>query len=295
MRDCFEIAERTIAGSIGPMSRMPPALGRKPPVNYSMPGAAPLKRRLDRAGATHIRPTDRTTVQASSFEMLAASSDRLARSSKDVFGALLAGTYPESVSFGWTPRPLWNEEAIHRAYRMLQLLLRLRERRHGNEHAWHPDYALAMQLAADIRSLSGTEEHLPVPCSAVLSSVVCSLSSLFGQAAGGIDLKTSIERVSLPAYRRRALVLATSELVVNALSHAFNGWAGGRIDVCLQRVTGGCARLRVADDGVGYFEDHAETSAPLAGRLGKLLNGRLIYRRDRAWATTAEIVFLIQG
>jgi two-component sensor histidine kinase len=295
MRECFEIAKRTTAGSIGPMSRMPPALGREPPVSYSMPGAALLKRRLDCAGATHIRPTDRATVQASSFETLAASSERLARSSGDVFGALLASTYPQSVSIGWAPRPLWNEEAIHRAYRMLQLLLRLRERRHGNEHAWHADYALAMQLGADIRSLSGTAEHRPVPCSAVLCSVVCSLSSLFGQAAGGIDLRTSIERVSLPAYRRRALVLAASELVVNALSHAFNGCAGGRIDVCLQRVTGGCARLRVADDGAGYFEDHAETSASLAGRLGKLLEGRLVYRRDRAWATTAEIVFLIQG
>ena len=254
-----------------------------------MPGAAQLLRRLDRAGATHIRPTHCPTAHPSSFEILAASCDRLARSSEDVFGALLASTYPQSVSADWTSRPLWNEEAIHRAYRMLQLLLRLRERRHGNEHAWQANYALAMQLAADIRSLSETAEHRQVPCAAVLSSVVRTLGSLFGEAAGDISLSTSIERVSLPAWRRRALSLVAIELVVNALNHAFDGGAPGRIDVCL-RVTGKCARLRVADDGIGYFAGDAETCASMAGRLGALLGGRLVYRRDPAWTTSAEIV-----
>lgn len=180
---------------------------------------------------------------------------------------------------------------MHRAYRLLQLLLRLRGRRQGDRSAWRVEYALASQLAADFRSLSDAEADAMLPCSEVLRNVVRNLGSLFGPTAGDIDVKTGIERVMLAGYRRRALVLAASELLINALSHAFNGLASGRIEVLLQRMTGGCGCLRVSDDGIGYFEEPEATAGSIAARLAGVLEGRLIYRQGCARGTIAEIVF----
>jgi two-component sensor histidine kinase len=63
----------------------------------------------------------------------------------------------------------------------------------------------------------------------VLREIVRDLVTLFGPTAGDIELHLNIERVALAAYRRRALVLAASELVINALLHAFKGRSGGLI------------------------------------------------------------------
>jgi two-component sensor histidine kinase len=214
---------------------------------------------------------------------------RSARNAEDVLGALLVGSCPPLAIDGWTRRPLWNDEATHRAYRLLQLLLRLRARQ-GDARDWRVEYGLAAQLAADFRSLSEVAENQCVACSGLLLSIIHTLNALFGPAVGDIELETHVEPMSLLGYRRRALVLAASELVINALSHAFAGRARGRIGLSLKRTDGGRARLNVANDGEGSFEGNIDASASLAGRLGRLLEGRLAYRRYRA-GVAAEITF----
>jgi hypothetical protein len=256
-----------------------------------MPIAVRGQRRPAAAGLALDSADDRAPVPASGFEALAACSEQLACGPGEVFGALLAAAYPGAANADWSARPLWEEEAMHRAYRMLQLLLQLRAGRRGRTHGWHADHALASQLAADFRALSATAEHAPVPCSQVLRSIVRSFASLFGPAAGDIRLVTSIERVTLPAYRRRALVLAASELVLNAVSHAFHGCSQGTIAVRLQAISGNRACLRVEDDGIGYFDECADACESLPARLASLLDGRLVYRQGYPRATTAEIVF----
>jgi phosphoenolpyruvate carboxylase len=69
---------------------------------------------------TSIGPTNRARTHFSSFEALAIPAGQLPRSSGDVFSALLAGVPPHLAGLGWALRPLRNEEAIHRAYQMLQ-------------------------------------------------------------------------------------------------------------------------------------------------------------------------------
>ena len=54
-------------------------------------------------------------------------------------------------------------------------------------------------------------------------------------AMRAVRIDTDIERMALSADKRRALVLTASELVVNALTHAFRGGSGGRIGVSLRR------------------------------------------------------------
>lgn len=67
----------------------------------------------------------------------------------------------------------------------------------------------------------------------------------------GGELRTDVERLARPAFQRRALVLAASELVVNALSHAFGSRRQGRHVVSFRMVSRRRARLVVADDGAG--------------------------------------------
>ena len=156
---------------------------------------------------------------------------------------------------------------------------------------WHDEFELASQLAVNFRSLFAANENDLVQCSEVLRNVVRNLGSLFGPVGGDIDIKTDIERLSLAAFGRRALVLVATELLLNALGHAFRGRANGHVEVCLQRTSEGRARLRVTDDGIGYFETAEDASVSIAGRLAHLLGGRLVYRQDQGSATTAEIVF----
>ena len=88
--------------------------------------------------------------------------------------------------------------------------------------------ALASTLAADLKTLSSHAENEVVPCSRVLRDVVRNTAALFAPTTGGLEVTTDIEYVRLPAYKRRALVLLASELVVNALLHAYSGRCSGR-------------------------------------------------------------------
>lgn len=64
-----------------------------------------------------------------------------------------------------------------------------------------------------------------------------------------IELGTNIDPVDLPVNTVVACGLIVSELVGNALQHAFEGRGEGRIDVNFSG--GDTCRLRVSDDGVG--------------------------------------------
>jgi two-component sensor histidine kinase len=245
------------------------------------------------SGTTKSYPADAGTTLWSRFEVLAAWSEQLPCGPGDVFGALLAATHPQTAKPGWTSLSLWNDEALHRAYCMLQLILRLRSMR-SRVH-WHNEFELASQLAVDFRSLFAAHENELVQCSEVLRDVVRNLGSLFGPAGGDIDIKTNVERLSLAAFGRRALVLVATELLLNVLGHAFHGRANGHVEVCLQRTSEGRARWRVTDDGIGHFETAEDADVSIAGRLAHLLGGRLVYRQDQGSATTAEIVFPVQA
>jgi two-component sensor histidine kinase len=147
-------------------------------------------------------------------------------------------------------------------------------------------------LAAKFRELETSAERAVLPCSTVLRHVVSDLGTLFGCPAN-IALETTIERVSLPGYKRRALVLAACELLCNALLHAFPGHRTGLIDVGLT-FQGRSARLRVADNGVGFGDILPNLTCGVAAGLADLLEADLAYTRTAGW-TIAEICFPARG
>jgi two-component sensor histidine kinase len=152
------------------------------------------------------------------------------------------------------------------------------------------DDALARDLAALFMSLQTESEAAELPCSRMLRNVVADLAALFGSVAGDVILTTHIERVSLPAYKRRALVLAATELVINALLHAFRGRRQGRIEVSLTLLGPALAYLRVSDDGIGFSSKPSDYCGGIAARLADLLETDLVYYRTGI-GTAALLVF----
>lgn len=189
-------------------------------------------------------------------------------------------------------RALFAEEALHRAYSLMRLVKRRSRDREPAGHASGAagrDALIAYDLAANFRNLQAGEERQIQPCWPVLRNVVDGLGALFGTCAN-ITVSTSVEHVSLPAYRRRALVLLAAELTANALLHAFAGRARGRIDVRLTSFGPALACLRVADDGISFAHGSPKLPCAVAAGLAGLLEADLVYDRSGGW-TVARIVF----
>jgi two-component sensor histidine kinase len=232
------------------------------------------------------------TPARSRFERLAQLAQGLPTEPGDLLGALLTGTLPVNHRGCEVLRPLWAEEAVHRAYTLMRLVdLRNRRGHHADRAAMiiRLEDAIARDLAIQFRELEAGRERDVMPCSAVLRGVVTGLGTLFGCPAD-IVLTTEIEELLLPAYKRRALVLATAELVGNALLHAFPGRESGRIDVGLTVHDVELVRLRVADDGVGFAGASPNLECGVAAGLADLLETGFGYKRT-AGRTIAEIVF----
>ena len=84
-----------------------------------------------------------------------------------------------------------------------------------------------------------------------LRSLSAHLFQFFKVDAGRIRLETDLEDVHLDINSAVPCGLLVSELISNALKHAFPGDRKGTVGIGLQRRKDGIVELRVADDGVG--------------------------------------------
>jgi two-component sensor histidine kinase len=87
----------------------------------------------------------------------------------------------------------------------------------------------------------------------VLDRVIRSVSETMLGAGQDIDLEVSGDKMILPSREATSLALATSELVQNAVKHAFPGRTSGHIWVRLQAGSQECS-VTVEDDGVGGMQ-----------------------------------------
>jgi signal transduction histidine kinase len=228
---------------------------------------------------------------------MASQAGRLPAHHADLLGRLLDVPHWGSEAGRAVLKPLWAEEAMHRAYWMVRLLARQAERdtrRRKDDLTIGVERALAESLADAYRTVvSGGEDDI-VPCSGLLRDVALNLGALFG--SDGVAISTDVARVSLPAYKRRALVLCVSELTINALVHAFDPASSrGRVDVSLRVLDRDRACLRVADNGTGFRCGKPDPARSVAGGLAGLIEADLVYYGTWGWTTTAELIFPIGG
>lgn len=226
----------------------------------------------------------------SRFEYIAARADNLPPHLVRLLGALLDTPVCDAAAFAQAP--LWAEERMHRAYSVLRLIsaLSVRDRNHlADPLTIRLEYTLACHLAAQFRMLTVAPDGADVPCSSILRDIITALAALFGTTPRPVEVATDVECLSLPPLHRRALVLAASELMVNALSHAFRGRTHGRIFVSLRRTGLRRMQLSVADDGIGFRNGRPDTVNGVAAGLVALLGAQLTYHQTAAWETIAEI------
>ncbi len=228
-------------------------------------------------------------------ESIAQLASRSSPKPEDLTGILLTSVLPMNNHGCEVLRPLWAEEAMHRAYTFIRLI----EKR-NRRGQWARENAItaaageraARDLVSWFRELATAGERAASPCSDVLSNVVANLGVLFGRP-DNIDLETKFNDVSLPAYKRRALVLASCELVCNALLHAFQERETGVIEAGMTDRGPRSACLRVADNGAGFNGVSANLTCGVAAGLAGLLEADLTYHRTAGW-TVAEIVFPVR-
>lgn len=232
----------------------------------------------------------------SRFESIALRTNKMPSEAGDLPGILLASTFSTHGRGCRVLRPLWAEEAVHRAYSFVRLVdnrVRCGHSTRENPMVAEAEDAIACDLAVCLGDLTVGSERNVLPCSDALRKVTTSLGALFGGPAN-IALEGKIEDLWLPAYKRRALVLTASELVSNALLHAFRGCASGRIEVSLAAVGATSACLQVADNGDGFGNSAPNLDCGVASGLAGLLEADLTYDR-RAGRTIAEIEFPVAG
>jgi signal transduction histidine kinase len=141
----------------------------------------------------------------------------------------------------------------------------------------------ANTLAKTYRSLDHSDGPGPFPCAPELKNIAFGLIAIFGHSVGLVSLWLDLQPLMLEQKERRALLLAASELVMNALRHAFIGRNSGTIRIALHW---DAAReegvLEVADDGKG--PDDVETGTGLGHGiirgLADVLGGSIAWRRS---------------
>lgn len=239
----------------------------------------------------HAISANPSQAARSDFAALAELSARLPRRAGGAIEILLAAACLFDDGFQ-ALRPLWAQEASHRALSTLRLFAELQRSDCGNRSLRGKfERRLALHLSAELASLETTDITRVLPCSRPLRETARDLVALFSPAIGDVEIDTHVTPLSLPAYRRRALVLLGNELIANALTHAFDGRTIGHLSLRLDRVSATHARLLVCDDGVGFSHARPDPAASVAGGLADLLQGEIRYLDPMGGGMAVQLVF----
>lgn len=118
-----------------------------------------------------------------------------------------------------------------------------------------------LRLGTDFASVKANEV-----LAAVLDDIAAGLS-----AGGAIEVRHELAPLSIAARDAVTLGVLTSELVMNAIKHAFPTCEPGTVSVVLGVQANGTPFLEVSDDGVGWHEVHTRESQGLGERIIELV------------------------
>jgi two-component sensor histidine kinase len=195
-------------------------------------------------------------------------------------------------------RTVWVKEATHRAAN-LELLASNLQRLidHGQFASDNAPETIrrASTLAKTYRSLHMPDSRGPRPCVQELKNIAYGLIAIFRPSIGSVMLSLHLQPLMLAGEERRALLLVASELVMNAMRHAFVGRQSGALWVTLHLdQTSEEGVLTVADDGIG--PDGIATGAGhghgIVHGLADVLAGAVTWRRSLVLGGTEAVLRL---
>jgi two-component sensor histidine kinase len=190
-------------------------------------------------------------------------------------------------------------EIHHRVKNNLQTvaaLLRLQARRVAAPEA----RAALEESMSRVQSIALVHETLSVSIEEsvefdeIVDRLLVMLSDVMG-SADRVKVTRSGSLGDIPAEAATALVLVLTELVQNAIEHAFPAEQGGAVQVIAERARGELT-VTINDDGVGLpAEFNAESSDRLGMQIVRTLvsaelNGSVEYRRRADTAGTAAVL-----
>jgi two-component sensor histidine kinase len=191
-------------------------------------------------------------------------------------------------------------EIHHRVKNNLQTvaaLLRLQARRvsvPGARTALEESMRRVQSIALVHETLSVSIDE-SVDFDEVVDRLLAMLSDVMG-SANRVSVAREGSLGDVPAEQATALVLVLTELVQNAIEHAFPSNHGGSVTVAAQRSMGEL-RVSVRDDGVGLPADFQTVGPERLGLqivttlVAAELNGRVSFHRDeRTGGAVAEVV-----
>ncbi len=100
--------------------------------------------------------------------------------------------------------------------------------------------------------LYGSGDLSHIDFAAYLRKLYIHLGQAFAVASDRIGVRFDLEEISLDINSAIPCGLIATELIANAMKHAFPEERRGTIGVALNRVEGGRIRMTVSDDGVGF-------------------------------------------
>lgn len=218
----------------------------------------------------------------SQIESMMLAMDRMSPARARLLTMLLRSTEPGSCGDGQLLQPIWADEMICRADRTIRLIQLLEDRVPcDGGTADGLESRIAINLADTLCALRIERDDEARPCSVLLRHAARDLAELFGDAAGIIGISTGIERLELPAFKRRALVLMASRLLSDILLYVARERHSPLLLVTLDRPRRGIARLSIGyEDRPGLFGP-IDGSDSVTDDLASLLETAIIYRADR--------------
>jgi signal transduction histidine kinase len=240
------------------------------------------------APAAHTPPP-----KSSQFEQMAAIAISVPQARSTALSVLLGASILDTQHDHRVLQAIWANEAMHRAYNMVLLFDALEHKEPSStchRHVLLSELRHAQQLAELFKAISAPSDPALLSCSRGLRVIAGSLVELFEPTVGQLELKTCIEPITLPAYKRRALLLAVSELVINALRHAFSSREEGLITIRLDRRRPSQAEVSVEDDGDGITGGRPMRMG-IASDLVSLLESELTYHSRAGRGTCVKMTF----
>lgn len=176
-------------------------------------------------------------------------------------------------------------EVEHRVKNTLQLIssiVLLQGRRAADEAARLALKAIQQRVAAvsvSHRHVNWRDDAEQVEVAGLVREIVGDLAGSAGRE--GVDIELDLETVSIPGRQSAPMALLVSEMVGNALRHAYPDGRKGRVQVSVRRTVAGFD-LTVSDDGVGMPAEAPKTGFGLT--VVQLMTQQLRGRLDTATA-----------
>ena len=127
----------------------------------------------------------------------------------------------------------------------------------------------ALQLLyEEMSGRDGTGKHngSDIALGAYVTRVANAISHLDGRS--GVRINIDADAMSVPLDTATQVGLLVSEVLTNALQHAFEGRDEGLVEVRLKELSAGVVRLTISDDGIGLSKDKKwPSNDSLGGRI----------------------------